>query len=336
MRVKNRYLLLLGLSISLTLVVPLWLAGTDAFAAFGRLPAAGLAGLLALLLMSWLFNGWRTRLLLHLLGKRIGLWAASLIAMATEFAGVATPASAGMPATYAFLLTHEGLTFGQAMGMVSIIVFFDLVFFGSLMLPSALGLALTGSSQRSPEIVALSAGVVACGTVMVWALYRYHRAILHGLGRVVGRLPWLARYRYRLGRSAVEFLRALRMLRRASWRERIGLYLMTVGYWAPRYCVLVVAVALVADTVPLAYLFLMQGLLNLGGQMIVIPGGGGGVDAAYAVMTRWFLDAGQIAFTLLLWRACTFYWYLVVGGPIFLLETGGAAQRLLFRHQARG
>jgi len=36
-----------------------------------------------------------------------------------------------------------------------------------------------------------------------------------------------------------------------------------------------------------------------------------------------------LAFTLLVWRTYTFYWYLIIGGPIFLYETGGAAHRLL-------
>jgi hypothetical protein len=33
------------------------------------------------------------------------------------------------------------------------------------------------------------------------------------------------------------------------------------------------------------------------------------------------------------WRTYNFYWYLLVGGPIFLYKTGHAAQKLLTRKE---
>jgi len=74
----------------------------------------------------------------------------------------------------------------------------------------------------------------------------------------------------------------------------------------------------VDQAVPLSYLFLVQGALNLGSQILLMPGGGGTVDAGYAAFLSPYLDRETLAFTLLVWRTYTFYWFLIVGGPIFL------------------
>jgi uncharacterized membrane protein YbhN (UPF0104 family) len=87
--------------------------------------------------------------------------------------------------------------------------------------------------------------------------------------------------------------------------------------------------------VPLAYLFLVQGALNLGSQIFLMPGGGGTVDAGYAAFLGSYLDRETLAFTLLVWRTYTFYWFLIVGGPIFSFKTAQVAHDLI-RHRASG
>ena len=42
-----------------------------------------------------------------------------------------------------------------------------------------------------------------------------------------------------------------------------------------------------------------------------------------------YMGIEAIAFTLLVWRTFTFYWYLVVGGPVFIYKAGRAAWDLL-------
>jgi uncharacterized protein (TIRG00374 family) len=330
-RIKKRFLLLLSTSILLTLAVPFWLSGWQGFGMIARLPWWVALLLFGMMLFSWGFNTLRVRHMTHLLGVKIGPGDGALIVMATEFAGVATPASAGMPATYTFFLKKLGLRFGQAMGMVTVLVILDVIFFGLFMSLASLTLALGGRLGNLFRLLELSALILIGGGVLLWVLIRYHRPFFHLVGRWMGRVSWLAKYRYPLARTIVEFIRALRLLNRISRRQQLLLLLATFGYWLPRYCVLAVANLLVSRGVSLAYLFLVQGLLNLGGQVFVLPAGGGGVDAAYGLLMHAFLDPKNIAFTLIVWRAYTFYWYLAVGGPIFLFKTGQAARRLLTR-----
>ena len=194
---------------------------------------------------------------------------------------------------------------------------------------AALALLAAGHPQGTPHLIGLALFIVIGAPVLGWVLVRFFRPVYHGLSRLMGRFSWLAGRRYRMARGTVDFLRALRAYRSLSRLERIGLFLLSVGYWLPRYLVPLVAVSLVTGRAPAAYLFLLQGLLNLGGQMFLLPAGGGGVDAAYLALTSPLMGHADGAFTLLIWRAFTFYWYLLVGGPIFLLKTGKAARELM-------
>jgi uncharacterized protein (TIRG00374 family) len=330
-RLKRGFLLLLSLSVLLTLAVPFWLSGWEGFGSLLRLPAWTVLTLLLMMIASWVFNTSRVRLLIRAMGREVGFLDGGMIVFATEFAGVATPASAGMPVTYAFLFRKFGLNFGHAMGLLSIIVLLDILFFGLAMSGATVALVFSESIRSLPRAAGLTLVVVGGGAVFLWLLISYHRRLFNLVSRGMGRIPWLARYRYRLARVVVEFIRALRILKGISWPQRVKLFVHTLGYWLPRYGVLVVAIRLVRGVAPLAYLFLVQGLLNLGGQVVILPSGGGGVDAAYSALMHPYLDHRDIAFTLLVWRAFTFYWYLVIGAPIFFLKTGQAARRLLTR-----
>ena len=56
-------------------------------------------------------------------------------------------------------------------------------------------------------------------------------------------------------------------------------------------------------------------------------------SGAYAALLSPYLSAQPLAFSLLVWRTYNFYWFLILGAPIFLYQTGDAA-RNLWRRQA--
>jgi uncharacterized protein (TIRG00374 family) len=332
-RLKRSHLFLLTLSITLTLAVPLVIGGLGQFKLLGRLSWASATALMLIILVSWAANALRLRLLLRAMGRKIGFGEGTLITIAAEFAGNATPGAVGLPVTYTFLLRKLKLTFGGAMGMVSVIILADVLYYGTLM-PFAAFVLFFERTPHTSRLVALVAVVVIGGCLILWALLKYYRPVCRHVGRQMGRVRWLASRRYRLGRMTVEYLRAMRILRSMSWSQRVGLYLVTLGYWVPRYTLLVVVIGTVGKTVvPFTYIFLMQGLLNLGGQIIFLPGGAGGVDAAYSVLMSPYLTPQTIGLTLILWRVYTYYLYLAVGAPIFLLKTGEAARALLSKRK---
>ena len=206
----------------------------------------------------------------------------------------------------------------------------DLVFYVTVMPLAALILLFeAGAKPDVLHLVAVVMLVVVGAAAIVLNLGRYYRRICIGIGRQMGKVPRLARYRYRLARATVQFVRSLRLLKKMSWPQYVALSLITLGFWLPRYLLLFLIIHLVGQAVPLSYLFLVQGALNLGSQIFLMPGGGGTVDAGYAAFLSSYLDRETLAFTLLVWRTYTFYWFLIVGGPIFLFKTGQVAHDLI-------
>jgi uncharacterized protein (TIRG00374 family) len=327
----NKYLLLLVASICLSLAVPLALGGLKQFNLLQRLPWTAALLLTLLVCASWAFNATRLKLLLSGMGMSLGVRDSALITMSAEFAGVSTPGAVGMAATYAFLLNEMGMTLGKAFGLVASIVVTDLAFFGTLMPLAAFGLIFEASPHGSLKLVGLILLIVAGGAAVLGALYRYYREFYNFLSRRMARVPWLAKRRFRLARGTVEFVHALRTLGSMGAGRLFLIFLVTIGFWLPRYLVLVAVIYLIGKSVPLAYLFVVQGLMNLGGQLFVLPGGGGGVEAGYAALLSPYLGTEALAFTILVFRTYTFYWFLLVGGPIFLVKTGEAARDLLTR-----
>jgi glycosyltransferase 2 family protein len=325
-------LVLLLASLLLSIGVQIYLGGVSQFKSIIHLHWQAAAFLIFLLLLSWSFNGWRTKFLTYFMGVKISFGDGVLTTLAAEFAGVATPGSVGMPATYAFLFHNFGLDIGKAIGLVSIIVITDIAYFCSFMsLAMILEVFQKTWTEHAVYLVAVTAGVMLGAVILLVLLIFNYRRLFHVVGFIMSKFSWLARRRCYLTRGFVHFLQAVRALRQMSWFHLAALYGITVGFWAPRYLLLVVIIYFVGQTVPVFYLLLMQGVLNFGGQIFILPGGGGGVDAAYAAFLSPYLHEDAIAFTLLIWRTFTFYSLIIIGGPIFFWKAGAAAKRLLSR-----
>ncbi len=329
-RLKKHWPVLLAASICLSLLVPFLLGGLGQFQLLSHLHWWVPLIFILMIVCSWFSNSHRLRHVTGAMARPLALGEGMTMTAAAEFAGVATPGSLGMAGTYTYLFKQQGVSLGAAMGMLAVIVVTDLLFYGTLMPFAAIAMLFEGSDYaNAAALVTVVLGVVGAGALLLYVLIRHYRQIYRFLSRKLARIQWLANRRFRLARMMMEFVHAFRLIGRMSWQQRLGLYFSTVGYWLPRYGILLVVIPLLGKTVPFAYLFLVQGALNLGGQMFILPGGGGVVDAGYAALMSPYLDKQTLAITLLVWRTFTFYWYLVVGGLIFMVKTGKAARTLL-------
>jgi len=329
---------LLIASICLSLSIPFIIGGLGQFKLLERLSWWSLGAFSSLVLASWVFNAWRTQLLMWTSDRRVGFREAALVTISAEFAGVTTPWSVGMPATYTFLFHNLGMDVAEAVGLVGLIVVTDLAFFGTLMpVAAVIQLVEPGTKHDTLQLLGVIIPVIVGSALVFWLLGRHYRKVCLFIGEEMGKVVWLAKYRYRLARATIKFVRSLRLVEKMSWPQRLGLYFITVGFWLPRYMVLVLVIDLTSgQSVPFSYLFLVQGVLNLGGQLFILPGGGGTVDAGYVALLSPYLGRETLAFTLLTWRTFTFYCYLIVGGPIFLFKTGKAAHHILSRKHESG
>lgn len=327
---KKFYLFLLALGVTLSLAIPLFIGkGFAQFKSLKVIPWWVAAVLVALVFISWGFNAARVRLLVRTMGRQLGFIESVSIVISAEFAGTATPWGLGMPAAYTFLLGKKALPLGEAVGLVTLIVLFDLAVYVVATPLATAALFLGKRPDVSTKLIVAVLVIVGATLLFVIIVFLFHRCLYYGVSRLIGRLPWFAKYRFRFARKVVEFLRAMRLLRYMSWGHRVGVIFYTTFYWLPRYSILVFIIFLLGKTVPIAYLFMVQALLNLGAIVIAMPGGAGGVGLGYDVLMSPYLTHSEIAFTLIVYRAANFYWYLVVGAPIFLYKSGQAAHYLL-------
>lgn len=329
MPLKRSVAALLVLSLVLSLAIPIIYGGLDSFRQLDRLPGWGLLLLLGMISLGWVCNGARLCLLGHHLGIRLRLHSGFATTVASEFAGSATPASSGAPATSLLLLSQHGLHASRGLALIAIDALADLIFFLTA-IPIAVLFLLSQREINNPWLfIGLLAVLGISGAVTLWIGARKHRAILRWLSHKTRHVKRLQPLRFRLARWVVRFRQALVVLLRLPAWKLLLLYAFTAGHWLLRYSVLAVLLWMLGESVPWAYLFLIQAALLFGGQMLFLPGGGGTVELGFAALLSGYLDPATSAFTLLVWRFCVFYWYLLFGAPIFLYLTGRAARRLL-------
>lgn len=313
-------LVLLSLAVSLSL--PLIYGGVDSLGQLATLSPAVVTLLLGMVVAGWVLNAGRIRILARGLGVRLQAREALRTVISAEFAAVATPASTGGAATYIFLLSRRGLRLGEAAAIVAFDQVMDLIFFATAM-PVALLLFLTGQGiTRSFSAPAILIGLLALGVILLLWLPRYYRPVAIWLGRVIRHVPGLCRLRYRLARWLIQFRGSVALLLRIGAGRLLLIYLLCVGHWMLRYGVLPVLLYFMGYSGHWSYIFLAQGLMFFVGHLSFLPGGAGGVELVFAALLRPYLDGGTTAAAILVWRFCTFYWYLLAGAPVFIFTTG--------------
>jgi uncharacterized protein (TIRG00374 family) len=316
---NRRWLLLLCLSLVITALAPLLLGGHGAWQGLARIPLWGAGLLLAMIFGAWLCNTYRIQQLAAAVGLRLRTTEAFRYVMSAEFAGLASPAYVGGPATYLWLFTRRGLTAGQGGAILAVDQLTDLVFFATF-LPLMLLLSLREAGSN--EWVVTLALLPVIGVVVLVLAARRYRPIAIRLGRLIRHVPGLGRLRWRMARGLLRFRQAVRaMMAMDRWRL-FRIYLACCLHWLLRYGVLPVVFLLLDDPQPWAWLFLIQAVILFAGHLTVMPGGAGGVEAAFGLLLGPTVAGATLGTALLAWRFVTFHWYLIAGAPIFLLTVG--------------
>ena len=326
---RKHWFLLILLSLGLSLGVPLFLGGMGGLSGLLELPGPAVALLLGLVLGEWLLHAARLPLLASALGYRMGLGSAVGTVVAAEFAGLATPAGTGAGATYLFLLNRHGLPVGVGAGLSAVNLLIDVVFFATALPVVALVYLLGDHLGQTLPISGVVIGLPLIGLAALTALIRHHRRLALWVGRHMGHSRRLRRLRFRLARLLVQFRQSVRMLARMGWQRLLALYLLCIGRYALRYALLPVVLFYLGSPVPWEYLFITQAVALFVGVATFLPGGGGGVEVGMGLLLRPYLEAATISTALLAWRFLTFYWYLIVGGLVFVVTTGRHAETLI-------
>jgi len=283
---------------------------------------------------AWLCNGARIWLLARSLSHPLPYPRALAVALSTEFGIAASPAGMGGAVVKLALLKKSGIPITTTASMMACDLAADIAFFLLAAIVSFFVVWRDPMWQAALETldwawlkVALPTGlgVVVLLGVLLWNGNWVER--LHGLSyrsafgrkyRLAGRIRYL---RWELKRS----LRRMREVVRFLLRHRSWVLFANGGiamlHWCCRYGVLPVIILIVGALRNPAPLMLIQGFVLALAILLIVPGGGGGVELLTPFVLQFFVPTSVIGVVILLWRACTYHLYLLVGGFTFVFTS---------------
>ncbi|MCB1122204.1 MAG: flippase-like domain-containing protein [Verrucomicrobiae bacterium] len=291
--------------------------------------------ILGAIFIAWLCNGGRIWINSRALGHRLSYQQAISVSMSTEFGIAASPAGMGGTALRLYLLNKAHVPLTTSASMLAADVFVDLTFFG-LLTPIAIFFIIrdqswTGMFTELPGWqMALVAGLVLTGLLLMvvffqtglWAKVIHTIASATPHGRKYRWPGKFRHFRWELKRS----MRRTWLITRFLFRRRrsalmLNFCLATVQ-WLCRYGALpLILLAFGSLKNPFPLLFI-QGFLFLFAMMVVLPGGGGGVEVATTFILSHFVPVSMVGLVLILWRFCTYHLYLIGGGAMFFYVSG--------------
>lgn len=154
----------LGAALLLALLVPTLLGGSDLLTRLRAFAPSLMAVLLGMILLCWVINAVRLRLLLGQQGARLGRVRSLGVVMATEFAICTTPGGSGGPLTLMALLAHERIGPARSGAVFAMDQLNDLVFFFCAMLAIA-GYALSHSLGHTQQSMLLGSALLLCSAL---------------------------------------------------------------------------------------------------------------------------------------------------------------------------
>lgn len=312
-RARRTGLWLIAAALIATLAVPMLLGGRDALLETVRLPVQGYFTILLAIALSWIARAFKLNLLLRRLNVHTGIGHALGIALASDFAFIATPAGVGGYAASVYYLRRAGATTSAAATITAVDQALDLLFF-ALALPLA-GLAIFGSNlPRALTTAAFGAGVLmfVLALVVVLARRRLFDWLFSDNG-LTARWPALRRLQNALRELIANLREDARVLLAGGPAFLLALALTTILQWLGRYGVFWLALVALGQRLPFAFVLIVQTLVLHAAQWTGVPSGGGGAELGLTATLAAWVPATDLASALLLWRMATFYLCLLAG-----------------------
>ena len=313
------------------LLIPLVLGGSEMFLRLSSFPLDLLLGMLGMIVACWGLNALRLRLLL---GDSVGGLSPlkSLgVVMATEFAICATPGGSGGPLTLMTVLSRNGVGPAKSSAVFATDQLSDLLFFLCALLGILLYALFHELSQKLEWMLSLSAILMLGGLCLGIGFARYHRQIIKLNGDLLKRFNTTATTRRHWARKLLHFRNAFVDTLKMPRQKLAQVFVLTCLHWGLRYSVLYLALRGLGVDIQWAWSFLIQMLSLSAGQLSLLPGGAGAAELTSAALLAPIVGKSTAAAAILIWRAVTYYFYLIAGGPVFLLLVGRPLLNKLMR-----
>jgi len=308
----------LAVAVLFAVLVPAVLGGNELLPRLKAFDPGLMLTLLGMILLCWVINAIRLRLLLGQHGATLGRMRSLSVVMATEFAICTTPGGSGGPLTLMALLARDRIGPARSGAVFAMDQLNDLLFFFCAMLAIA-GYALFHSLGRSQESMLLGSALLLCSALAaIVALLRYRRAVMRFNGRLLQRLGTAPRRKRRWARKVLHFIDALAQTWQLPKRTLALVFTLTCVHWSLRYSVLYLVLQGLGVELSWIPSFLVQMLSLSAGQFSLLPGGAGAAELTSASLLTPLVGSSTAAAAILIWRAVTYYFYLLAGGPVFV------------------
>lgn len=304
------------------LLIPLLLGANELWPRLQHFPPTLLLTMPGIILLCWFTNSLRLRLLLGEQRSRIGRLKCLGVVMSTEFAICATPGGGGGPLTLMALLARNGVRPAHGSAVFAMDQLSDLLFFLCALIAIVVYALFQHLSQNLEWMLTLSAISMIGGLFSCVLLARYHRLLIRLSGRVLKHFKLNAATRRRWARKLLHFLAAFTETLKLPAHTLISVFALTCVHWLLRYSVLYLALRGLGTDLQWAWSFLIQMLSLSAGQFSLLPGGAGAAELTSAALLAPMVGKSTAAAAILIWRAVTYYFYLLAGAPVFLVMAG--------------
>ncbi|EJN22151.1 MULTISPECIES: lysylphosphatidylglycerol synthase transmembrane domain-containing protein [Pseudomonas] len=323
--------ILLVVALLAAVLIPSLLGGGETWSRLQSFPLKWLLVMFGMILLCWMLNTLRLRLLLGDQRGKISHVKSLGVVMSAEFAYCATPGGSGGPLTIMALLARHGVRPARGSAVFAMDQLSDLLFFLCALSAILIYALFQHLSQRMEWLLTVSAISMFGGLFSCVLAARYHRSLIRLSGRLLTRLNVQGTTRMRWARKLLHFLAAFTDTLKLPFQTLITVFALTCLHWLLRYSVLYLALRGLGVDLQWAWCFLIQMLSLSAGQFSLLPGGAGAAELTSAALLAPMVGKSTAAAAILIWRTVTYYFYLVVGGPVFLLMLGRPLLRKLMK-----
>jgi uncharacterized protein (TIRG00374 family) len=311
--------------------------GKDAWPSLSRLNPVIVSISICLVVLNWLFDALRMKVLVHALGGRLSLLGGMRISVLGAFVSNVTPFDSGGEPLQAYLLSDKGITVGQSSAVIAvktILNAFARLCLGLIIpgwmafthsqwhLPKGMDIALTVGLSAYFAFFALSVVLMArpelVNTLMVPLL-------ANRLARRFLKREQAERLLVAVERGVREFRDAMRVFVRHAKPALVAVVILSFAGWLTLLSI--PALLLIGFGMHPSYAEVMgiAVIFYLASAYAPTPGSSGAAELGFAVLFSTIVPLRLLAMFVAVWRLLTYYLTLAIGG--ILVGIGVVRQR---------
>lgn len=329
LKILNPKSVLIPILVAIGLVIYLLLQddelANDTIAAFSSLTPIILLWALIVLGAKDLLNTIRLR---FISASDFGLSSALRVVLLWEFAIAVTPPVLGATGVLVFIIFKEGASFAKALAFTLLLATFDNLFFitatplsvlihGEAFLPQTALFAET-LDQSVSQLFWLSYGLIVYYTVFMLCAILFIPQLVRRLVQWVMNLKWLKKWEPNVMSQMDDLIMVSKILRGKKPLFWVGLVGLSYAVWILKYSLVNILVIGADVEGEINHVLLLSRHLAMWVFMLVSPAPGNAGVAEFVFPTFFEEFLGNKNFAIgLLWRAFSYYPYLVLGA--FLL-----------------